>query len=382
LDDTAGNGLDGEMTVDGSSGRVQPDLDSAERPEETAPRFRLARQAVRLLVGIAALFLCVPTLLAYLGRLHWGLDVCSHFRVQYLIALAVCAVVLVVVRGRWWLVVAGVGLAINAVEIVPWYFGRTAAPDVATTSVAAGDEATADGASVDEAAAEEAARLTVLSANVWNSNTEHERLLELIAARDPDVVVVLEATEEWTRALEAIAGAYPYSVMHTRPDPFGIAVYSKRPLEGARIVTYGSAGMPTIVATVRIGDEAVTLVATHPVPPRHARNWRLRNEQLDAVAAARAEFGDRLIVAGDFNASPFSPCLRRFVSAMGTADAKLRYASKGYGVKATWPTFNRLLFTPLDHILVSDNLVVTDFRAGPEIGSDHLPVQATIIIGD
>jgi endonuclease/exonuclease/phosphatase (EEP) superfamily protein YafD len=345
------------MTVGGSPDRVRDGPDSAERPEKTTPRFRQIARAIRVLAGIAALLVCVPTLLAYLGRLHWSLDVCSHFRMQYLILLAACAVVLVVVRGRWWLVAAGVGLAVNAVEIVPWYFGRA------------------------KAGAPEAPRLTVLSANVWNFNTQHERLLDLIAARDPDVVVVVEATEEWTRALEAIEDAYPYSEMHTRPDPFGIAVYSKRPLEGARLVTYGSAGTVTIVARVRLGSEAVTLVATHPVPPRNARNWQRRNEQLEAIAAARAEFGERVLVAGDFNASPFSPCMKRFVSSMATPQARLRYASKGYGVKATWPTFNRLLFTPLDHILVTDNLVVTDFRAGPYIGSDHLPVQATIALG-
>jgi len=56
--------------------------------------------------------------------------------------------------------------------------------------------------------------------------------------------------------------------------------------------------------------------------------------------------------------------------------------SRRYGIRPTWPTFNRLFFTPLDHILATDNLVVTDFRTGPAIGSDHLPVQATIAVGE
>ena len=127
--------------------------------------------------------------------------------------------------------------------------------------------------------------------------------------------------------------------------------------------------------------ETVTILATHPLPPRRPSAWRLRNEQLEAIAAARDEFGDRLIIVGDFNASPFSPCLRHFVSTMRRSGLALRYASKGHGIKPTWPTFNRLMFTPLDHIFVTDNLVVTEFRTGPHIGSDHLPIQATITLG-
>ncbi len=296
--------------------------------------------------------------MAYLGRLNWLFDGCSHFRVQYLLALAVCLVLLAFARDRLFLVVAGACFALNAAEIAPWYVG--------------GKEAATDA---------NAPRLTLLYANVWNLNTEHERFLSLIREADPDVVIVLEATTAWAEALEPLRKEYPHVVMQTHEHPFGIALYSRLPLEGARIVKYGSAGVPSIVATVELGGEQVTIVATHPLPPRNMAYWKLRNEQLEAIATARGELGDRLIIAGDLNASPFSPCLKRFIAAMGTSAAKLRYASRGYGIKATWPTFNRLLFTPLDHILVTDNLAVADFRTGPHIGSDHLPIQATIALG-
>jgi endonuclease/exonuclease/phosphatase (EEP) superfamily protein YafD len=135
------------------------------------------------------------------------------------------------------------------------------------------------------------------------------------------------------------------------------------------------------VATLELGSEPVTIVATHPVPPFGSKYWRLRNEQYDAIAAARDEFGERLIVAGDFNASRFSPCLKHFVAAMHRPDARLRYASRGRGFNPTWPTFNRLMFTPIDQIFVTEHLAVVEYRTGPHIGSDHLPVRATIALG-
>jgi len=308
------------------------------------------------LVRIAASVFCLLTLAAYLGRAGWAFDVCSHFRLQYMIALAMCASVLAALRDRVFLAVAGACFIVNAAEIVPWYFGADAPPS------------------------DESPHLTLLCANVWNFNDDHDRFLVLIEERDPDIVVVLEATAAWTKVLEAIAAEYPHSLAEIHEHPFGIAIYSRLPLEEARIVRYGSADFPSIVAKVDVGGETVTILATHPLPPRRPRLWRMRNEQLAAIAAARDELGDRLIVAGDFNASPFSPCMKHFVASMRTPTARLRYASRGHGIKPTWPTFSRLLFTPLDHILATDTLAVTDFRTGPHIGSDHLPVQATIAL--
>jgi endonuclease/exonuclease/phosphatase (EEP) superfamily protein YafD len=310
------------------------------------------------LVRIAASTVCLLTLAAYLGQAGWAFDLCSHFRLQYMIALAICAGALVLMRDWRFVAIAGACLIVNAVEIVPWYFGA------------------------DTAADEDSARLTLLCANVWNVNDDHERFLSLIEKRDPDVIVVLEATAAWTKALEAIEAEYPHNLMEVHEHPFGIALYSRLPLEAARIVRYGSADVPSIVARVELGGEAVTILATHPLPPRRLEYWRLRNEQLAAIAAARDELGDRVVVAGDFNASPFSPCMQQFVASMRSQEVRLRYASRGWGYKPTWPTFNRLLFTALDHILVTDTLAVTDFRTGPHIGSDHLPLQATIALGD
>lgn len=294
----------------------------------------------------------------WLGRLSWALDTASNFRMQYLVCSAACVFVLLVARGWWWLLVAGAALAVSAAEIVPLYLSAEPSPAASSS-------------------APQAAGFTLLSANVYNYNDDPQPLLDLIGKRDPDVIVIVEATSEWVAALEAIEDVYPYSERFTRQDPFGIALYSRVPFDEVRVVFFGRAEVPSIVARITLGDAPVTIVATHPLAPFRPDLWRLRNEQLGAIADARETFGARFIVAGDFNASPFSPCMKRFVARM-----KGRYASRGYGFKPTWPTFRRVLLTPLDHILVSEGLVVTDFRTGPHIGSDHLPVQATIALSE
>jgi len=306
---------------------------------------------------MAAALLCVLTLAGYLGRWCWFLDASSHFRVQYLAGLVVCLVLLAVARDRLFLVVAAAGFVLNAVEIAPWYVA-------------------AKGPAVDAAAP----RLKLVCANVNSRNREHARLLDLVRDADPDVIIVIEASSPWAATLETIADEYPHTKAEIREDNFGIAIYSRLPFDEAEIVEYGSLGVPSIVATIRVDDTPVTIVATHPMPPRCSRYWRLRNEQFEAIAAARDEFGDRLIVAGDFNASVFSPCLAHFVKAMSTPKAKLRNTRRGFGVRPTWPTMCRPLLTPLDHIFVTDHFAVTECRTGPHIGSDHLPIRATLVL--
>ena len=312
-----------------------------------------------MLVRIAASLLCALTLAGFLGRVHWFFDTWSHFRVQYFLALGVCLAFLLVPRDWLFVGLAGACFALNAAEIAPLYVGERAA-------------------AVDETAP----RLKLLHANVYEDNRKPERFLALIEESDPDVIVVIEATPAWVKTLEPLAEDYPHSIAEVRDNAFGIALYSRLPLVDAGIVTYGRAGKPSILAAVELDGTRIALLATHPVPPFRPHHWRLRNEQLEAIAAARGELGDRLIIAGDFNTSPFSPCLKHFVAAMSTPESKLRWAGRGFGFKPTWPTFNRLMFTPIDHIYMTDNLAVTEFRTGPHIGSDHLPIQATIALSE
>jgi endonuclease/exonuclease/phosphatase (EEP) superfamily protein YafD len=52
----------------------------------------------------------------------------------------------------------------------------------------------------------------------------------------------------------------------------------------------------------------------------------------------------------------------------------LRDTRAGFGIQASWPTQIPPLGIPLDHCLVSPELVVLDRRLGPAVGSDHRPV--------
>jgi len=85
------------------------------------------------------------------------------------------------------------------------------------------------------------------------------------------------------------------------------------------------------------------------------------------------------ILIGDLNASPWSHAMRALV-----AEAGLRYATDGYGIWPTWfvgnPLLDPLVSAPLDHILVSSEWQVVDYMETGDIGSDHVPLQADLVI--
>jgi len=55
-------------------------------------------------------------------------------------------------------------------------------------------------------------------------------------------------------------------------------------------------------------------------------------------------------------------------------DSGLRDSSRGFGVQPSWPAMMPLFYTPIDHCLVSENVVIHGRQTGPDLGSDHLPV--------
>ena len=79
---------------------------------------------------------------------------------------------------------------------------------------------------------------------------------------------------------------------------------------------------------------------------------------------------DALVVAGDFNCTPFSPAFRAIRRGLHSAT---RFAR-------TWPA--RAPFAPIDHILYRGPLRVVRAgawtAAGARRASDHLPVVAEL----
>jgi endonuclease/exonuclease/phosphatase (EEP) superfamily protein YafD len=211
-------------------------------------------------------------------------------------------------------------------------------------------------------------RLRLLLANVNWHNREGERLAGWIEETQPDVVVILEATPAFVAGLEGLAATFPYRVQELHPDPRGIALLSRRPLQAGDTFTFTRDGFPTAVARLAAA-RPLAIAGTHPPPPRTPGGLNVRNEEMAALAQWVRRQPGEVIVLADLNSSPWSPSFANLLRATSLRDARA-----GFGRAATWPVFNPLLRIPLDYTLVSEGILVHHFDVGPDVGSDHFPV--------
>ncbi len=313
---------------------------------DSAEAFR--RQINRLAVAFS-LLLIGTTAAGFMGGLVWWLDLAAHFRVQLLIgAVALSLVFSVLCRYRWAVVLVVVTL-VNAATVAPLYF--------ANATPAQGD---ADVGST-----------RLLIANLNSGNRDYASLIALVGEERPDILLLLEVNAPWLVALQALTKDYVHVCECSRPDNFGVAVFSRLPFEHAGILRLGSAGLPSVEVHVKPkGRSLLRIVLTHPLPPMRGGMARERDEQLLAVAEYTQALGPGVVVAGDFNATPWSSIFGELIERSGLQDSM-----RGYGPQASWPaTVPGLFRIPIDHCLYSTDLQVIDRRLTRGIGSDHLPL--------
>jgi len=226
-------------------------------------------------------------------------------------------------------------------------------------------------------------RIKIAAANVHTENADHDSLLKLIEEESPDIVILPEVDELWARALRPLNSQY---AVHTiRPDSlgnFGMAFYSR--LHGdAAWSTLGVEKIrpgfetPQIDATLQFTDPAgvvrrIRVIGLHPLPPIKYGNTIARDAVLNEATALAGRHELPTILAGDFNATRYCRIMQA-ARRDGLADAMAP-------LRVSWPNTWSWPITGIriDQILATDDWRVVESHAGRDIGSDHLPMVATL----
>jgi endonuclease/exonuclease/phosphatase (EEP) superfamily protein YafD len=222
--------------------------------------------------------------------------------------------------------------------------------------------------------------LRVASANVLSSNPEPEKALGFVRASDADVVVVVEAQgERWRDVLAAIGADYAHRAPEGWQDGAPIILFSRHPIVRESVIGSPEGRRPYLAADLALGDRTLTVVGVHPSSPspKDPAETRQRNLQLDYLAHLVEGTRGPVIVAGDFNTTPWSPFFRDLVATAG-----LRNAASGHGYIGTWPSWLWPAQIPIDHVLVKGPIVVAGMGRGSGTGSDHHPVVADLHLID
>jgi len=311
-------------------------------------------------VAVALLF-SLLTFGSLLGQYHWLLDVLSHYHVQYTIALALLVIALLVItllgvtHLRLLLLIPVAALLVNLSLVVPFFL-----PPATSTAHAAVD----------------ALPLRVMAVNISTSNAGYDKVVALIHERQPDLIFMSEVREDLLAVLRAeLTASYPY--LHAEPSrmTLGIAFLSRVPFLRVETMTPGGRGRRYLHAEIDWQGQSISLVGIHPLPPMRGEWAESRNREIALMGQVANQTAQPFVLLGDLNASPWSTPMRGLL-----ASTDLRYALQGHGVWPTWLLAGPLLGAPLDYVLISPAWSVVQYREGGDIGSDHLPIQADLVL--
>lgn len=306
----------------------------------------------------------LTTLLSLLRFKAWWIRIWDFPRLQI-------SVIGLVALGLWawaapwddgWRLGAGGALALAVVYQAArvWRYTRLAPREVQR----AGKDAHAGG------------QLSLVVTNVLQTNREADRLLRVVRAADPDLVLAVETDAWWAERLDVLRATHPETVRSPLENTYGMMLYSRLPLERATIDHLIKDDIPSIQAHVRLPDgQTVWLNCIHPRPPAPAEadDSLERDAELLQVGQRVCDAPGPVIVCGDLNDVAWSRTTRLFQKVSRLVDPR-----KGRGMYSTfharWPG----LRYPLDHVFHSDCFRLTTLRRLPYVGSDHFPVLVAL----
>ena len=198
-----------------------------------------------------------------------------------------------------------------------------------------------------------------LTYNLLLDNTRQQENAIWLQAFDADVMFLSEYTPAWQQTLKPLAAVYPHRCERAEDSPFGLALYSKQPVQCAVISLEGEAAdYPYVRAELSDGR---VVYGIHPPPPIGEMLSNARDASLQQLAGRIRAENAEVLVLGDMNSTPFSPVFRSFLRTAGLQLASPRW-------KPTW----RPGYLPIDHILTRGggaSAYAEDWR-----GSDHRPL--------
>lgn len=201
----------------------------------------------------------------------------------------------------------------------------------------------------------------VLSFNVLANSEQGQNVADYMIGSGASLVAIMESPGI-ERSLERLMETFPYRVGCDRSETCDLSLFSRTPLSNATMHLFGPSRRERLItATTTIGGESVTMAALHLSKPYNdgaaaAELWQASHvlEQIEGP----------LIVAGDFNGSPWSSDIARFVRRNGLIPAP--------SYPATWPVRLGPFGIPIDNMFTRGGLQIETIAATEEnFGSNH-----------
>ncbi|MEL6363919.1 MAG: endonuclease/exonuclease/phosphatase family protein [Pseudomonadota bacterium] len=302
---------------------------------------------IQRVITLAAAGAAAATLTALLAPLGWPFELVGHFKPQIAFGALACLAAAVILKrqggriGKPAFAAFGAAALINGAVL--FFPGEIARPVGGSGEV----------------------RL------VWiNLHRSSDALDRVAAATDADIVLLTELPFARLAELAQVYPDHPHRLFHGAPGVWGtrdVALISRLPLRRDAALSSPLAGHSVLAAIVE-GDRPFAIFAAHPFPPATPRHLAQRDGVMTAIGEAAARIDLPYVIAGDFNATPWTPGYH-LLPGRRAGDPRLA---------STWFARAPLIGLPIDHVMLSDGIVPHEARVLQDVGSDHFPLLVEI----
>jgi endonuclease/exonuclease/phosphatase (EEP) superfamily protein YafD len=210
--------------------------------------------------------------------------------------------------------------------------------------------------------------LDIISFNILHYNKQGAVAFEYLKNSGADVLVIPESSplREFQAQLEQV---YPYK-LGCGEDICELMIFSKHPFLKADENRFPWGLNRLSTATINFHGKDVRIIATHLTKSFFSD---LRIRELQQIVRIMREDNTPYVLAGDFNATPWSPEIQRMLGRTHTFLID--------HIIGTWPVELGHFGLPIDHIMISKGIAPLSYDALPSaFGSNHRGVRAKVVI--
>lgn len=317
------------------------------------PRARRRRSAasgfLRIVVGGAATLATIGSLLALLSYLDPQFDLVANFA-PMLLALALVTLIAAIVVGRALVlvIVATTGVFASGWLVAPDLIASLARPWTPS---------------------QQGPTLKIISANLLTSNLDGSAFEDMVRREKPDILILQESFGYWRTRLQRLAQDYPTQAGCADPSECQTVILSRLQSAGLLQPQNSTFVAVRLVLPPRFGRGTLEAVSVHlSRPPPMAPQL----EQLEELRALSPSLSSRAILAGDFNATPWTSAIRKLDKSLPLE----RHTRALFSWPAPFPV------APVDHLYAGSSWRLVSINRGPDIGSDHMPIITTMALAD
>ncbi|MEM0951876.1 MAG: endonuclease/exonuclease/phosphatase family protein [Cyanobacteria bacterium P01_H01_bin.74] len=310
------------------------------------------------MAGSVVFLLILLSGLTFLNTSIWSIEFLSNCR-HLILAAGFLLSVLFLLGRRWLFLIMGIiCIVLNAPPMMPLF---------STPAIMNSDKAAVQS----EVPTPRKKLYKMVIFNTYMFNYSATELANFLEAVHPDFVCLSEVVTPTFQTLQknkAIASKYPYNAFDYNTQSL---LLSKYPINSIKKIEGTAQYLRSVMlqTQVTLGNKPLAIWLTHPPHPTSPLNYQKKLDFLNFFKSERLP--EHLIVAGDFNMSPWSNQFQNFLDI-----TQLQCASFGFGFQPTWPSSQKIIpLFPIDHAFYQGDVEVNSWKVVDQsFGSDHLPV--------